>query len=84
MTLASGGCYTDQTIRIWEVSSVHITERRTGHTREVNSIAYSPDGRTLASGSDDNTVRIWDVSSRECLATLAGHTSSCAERGLFS
>jgi len=35
----------------------------TGHSKEVSSIAYSPDGRLLASGSHDHTVRIWDTRS---------------------
>ena len=32
----------------------------TGHSGEVNSVAYSPDGKHIVSGSDDNTVRVWD------------------------
>jgi WD40 repeat protein len=42
----------------------------TGHTREVFSVAVSPDGQTLASGSADQTARLWDVNTGECLKIL--------------
>jgi WD40 repeat protein len=34
----------------------------TGHTDSIFSVAFAPDGRTLASGTRDNTIKLWDVS----------------------
>jgi predicted NACHT family NTPase len=45
-----------------------------GHTAGVLSVSWSPDGRFLASGSEDNTVRIWDAATGSLLQTLQGHT----------
>lgn len=44
-----------------------------GHTREVSSIAMSPNGKILASGSVDLTVRLWDPASKQSAAVFEGH-----------
>lgn len=46
-----------------------------GHTEEVNTIDFSPDGKKFASGSDDKTIKIWNFSDRRELNTLKGHTN---------
>ena len=48
-----------------------------GHDGSINSVAFSPDGSKIISGSDDKTIRIWDASTGiEMLPPLRGHDSS--------
>jgi RNA polymerase sigma factor (sigma-70 family) len=52
-------------------SSPNLTLR---HDRAVNTVAFSPDGRTVASGANDGIVRIWRVRDGALLQTMEGHT----------
>jgi WD40 repeat protein/tRNA A-37 threonylcarbamoyl transferase component Bud32 len=45
-----------------------------GHTGQVNSVCYSPDGSRLATGSGDGTAKVWDARTGQQLLTLKGHT----------
>ncbi|MDR2634014.1 MAG: caspase family protein, partial [Treponema sp.] len=47
-----------------------------GHSESVRSVAYSPDGRRIASASYDHTIRIWDAETGAPLRTLSGHSGS--------
>jgi len=45
-----------------------------GHSAQVNSVAFSPDGKLALSGSHDNTLRLWDVATGRELRTFTGHS----------
>ncbi|MGI5240909.1 Hsp70 family protein [Dactylosporangium sp. CA-139066] len=48
----------------------------TGHTGAVNTVAWSPDGKTIATSSVDHTARLWNAATGQPIATLTGHTNS--------
>ncbi|MEE0961644.1 MAG: hypothetical protein U0L54_03740, partial [Bacteroidales bacterium] len=45
-----------------------------GHSFYVTSVAYSPDGTKIISGSHDKTIKIWNANTGQCLQTLKGHS----------
>ena len=47
-----------------------------GHSLGINSVAFSPDGRRIVSGSDDASVRVWDAGTGEQVSQLEGHSKS--------
>ena len=64
-TLAAGGWSNSAgTVNLYNPSTGSRKQKLTGHGHQVNSIAYHPNGRILASGSNDNTIRIWEPVNR--------------------
>ena len=47
------------TIKLWDVATCQERDALRGHAGEVRSVAFSPDGETLASGSNDTTIKLW-------------------------
>ena len=72
-TLASAA---GRTIELWDVETGQNTATFEGHLRGIDSVAYSPNGNTLASASArDNTVRLWDIATKQNTETFEGDST---------
>ena len=85
--LSGGG---DKTVRIWGISDSNTrrfvrnigwevkygqeVRRLVGHTDQVSSVCFSPDGQYVLSGGWDNTLRLWEVEYGREIGRLGGHT----------
>jgi hypothetical protein len=58
------------------VPPLHLARTLTGHTGWVRGVAFSPDGRLLATASTGRTARLWDPATGECVRTLTGHAEA--------
>ena len=59
-------------VKLWDTSNGQLLRTITGSDHAM-SVAFSIDGRMLATGQDDNTIKIWDSASGQLLRTLIGH-----------
>ena len=66
---------TDQPTSTGDSQESRLRATLTGHTDFVTSVAFSPNGRTLASGSWDDTIRLWNPHTMEHFRTLTGHSN---------
>jgi WD40 repeat protein/uncharacterized caspase-like protein len=63
-------------VQLWDVATGQEIGALKGHGKGVTHVAFSRDGRFLASSSSDNTIKIWDLAARRELRTLTGHTTN--------
>jgi WD40 repeat protein len=60
-------------VRLWDAESGHELRSLSGHTTLFRAVAWSADGRRLASAGEDGTIRLWDAESGRELRSLSGH-----------
>jgi WD40 repeat protein/serine/threonine protein kinase len=65
-------------MKIWDVTNGNLLRTVAGHEGLMNCVAFSPDGKRLATGSGDTTVQIWDAQTGEELRTFHGHSQTVA------
>jgi WD40 repeat protein len=61
-------------IKLWDATTGKETLTLKGHTDVVDSVAFSPDGKQIVSGSFDKTIKLWDATTGQETLTLKGHT----------
>src|ERR1035438_8265012 len=67
-----------ENLRSWEYrylwTRINAKQTLMGHTREVTSVAFSPDGKRIVTGSEDKTAKVWDAATGRELLALQEHT----------
>lgn len=67
-------CFTTGEVRVWQMGSNTLYAIMQAHSN-ASALAFTSDGRTLASGGRDTLIKLWDVESKTLLRVLTGHTS---------
>ena len=75
-TLKKDGGNGDHTaVKVWNAANGQLLADLKGHTREVSSASFSPNGKYIVTASNDSTAKVWNTISGKLVATLKGHTS---------
>ncbi|CAH0559225.1 unnamed protein product [Brassicogethes aeneus] len=70
------GCSGLGQLLVWEWQSETYVMKQQGHSNNMSSVAYSPDGQLLATGGMDGKVKLWNVYSGFCFVTFNEHTNA--------
>jgi len=71
----SGGA--SGTLKVWDAASLAlVAEKSSAHSDYINSVAFSPDGTKIVSGSDDKTLKVWSADTLHLLEERRGDGAS--------
>ena len=56
----------DHTLKLWDAATGALLKTFKGHDGSSFSVAFSPDGRFIVSGSNDHTLKLWDAATARC------------------
>ena len=72
-TVATGGGFSDNVIRLWDTTTARELRSIKGHTYNITGLAFTPDGKHLLSSAMDQTLRLWDVATGAEVRQFKGH-----------
>ncbi|MEI6610667.1 MAG: caspase family protein [Deltaproteobacteria bacterium] len=83
-TINLQGAQCDKNLILWELATGRELRTLTGHTNDVSSVAFSPDGKYALSGSWDSTLKLWDVSTGREIRSFEGKNTGRVNSVAFS
>ena len=64
---------------VWEWKSETYVFKQQGHSFDISTICYSPDGSIISSGSHDGKIKLWDTANSACIITFTEHVSRVSD-----
>ncbi len=83
-TIQLQGAQCDKNLILWDLTTGRELRTFTGHTNDVSSVTFSPDGKYALSGSWDQTLKLWEVATGREIRTFEGHNTGRVNAVAFS